>query len=490
MQTITLILPHQLFKIHPALDLSRPVILVELDYFFTRYSFHKHKLVLHRASMRAYYEQLKKQGYVVKYYDHKKVPSLTKLCALLHKKNIAIIHHAELIEHALNHELAQAVKKYSLEHIEYISPYFMTERARLSSFFKPKKKQYLMAAFYRQQRLAYNILITKSGKPVGGKWSFDTLNRKPLPRQITVPAVRNLGSTKYTQEAMRWVEKNFKHNPGSTKTFWYPTTSTQAQRWLQIFLKERLALFGSYEDAIDKNNHVLFHAVLSPLLNIGLLTPEHVIQKTLAFAQTHHVPINSLEGFIRQIIGWREFMYGMYLFHALEQQNSNYFSHKRKLPYAFWNATTRIDPVDSTINTVLNTSYAHHIERLMVLGNFMLLCQYKPSNIFDWFMELFIDSYDWVMVPNVYGMSQYADGGLLATKPYISSSKYILKMSNYKKNSWCAIWDSLFWYFIHTHLVTFSANPRCAFMARTWERMDAKKRREHIICAQRFLNSL
>lgn len=487
MKAITIIFPHQLFADHPALNKERPVYLIELAYFFTRYTFHKHKLILHRASMQEYAQSLIKQGYDVTYFDHQEIPTITSLAKMLSKSKVTELHYAELIETELVDELLTATGQQDLALIEYESPYFLSDRTLLKEFFKPPKKQYLMASFYRKQRLSLDILVTKDGKPVGGSWSYDTLNREPLKNTIKVPQVPRITKTEFATRAIAWVDKEFANNPGESKTFWYPTNHKQAINWLKKFLEKRLSLFGPYEDAIDTENSVLFHSVLTPLLNIGLLTPRHVVDSTLAYAEKHEVPLQSLEGFIRQIIGWREYMYGMYLYHGKKQKRSNYFKHTRSIPRSFWSGTTGITPLDETLEKVINYSYAHHIERLMILGNFMLLCQFNPQKVYDWFMELFIDAYDWVMTPNVLGMSQYADGGLVATKPYICGSNYILKMSNYKKDAWCVIWDALFWHFIASNRATFKANQRCAFMMRSLERMDAKKRQEHSECAQRFL---
>ncbi len=226
------------------------------------------------------------------------------------------------------------------------------------------------------------------------------------------------------------------------------------------------------------------------MLNAGLLTPQEVIDEALAFASENEVPINSLEGFVRQIIGWREFIRGIYVVKGREERTRNFWGFERKIPASFYEGTTGIEPVDVTIKKVLETGYCHHIERLMVLGNFMLLCEFDPDEVYRWFMELFIDAYDWVMVPNVYGMSQFADGGLMSTKPYISGSNYILKMSDYKKGGWQKTWDGLFWRFMHVHRDFFSSNPRLGMLLRTFDRMGEEKQKAHLEEAERFLKTL
>jgi deoxyribodipyrimidine photolyase-related protein len=200
--------------------------------------------------------------------------------------------------------------------------------------------------------------------------------------------------------------------------------------------------------------------VLSPLLNIGLLTPDEVIQSALNYAKKHQVPINSVEGFLRQIMGWREFVRGSYLLKGSYQRSLNFFDHHAKIPKIFWEGATGIFPIDSVIKRLLKTGYCNHIERLMVLGNFLLLTETSPHEIYQWFSGCFVDAYDWVMVPNVYGMSQYADGGVITTKPYISSSNYLCKMSNYPQGDWTEIWDGLFWRFVNKHKLLFSSNNR------------------------------
>ncbi|HRG90337.1 MAG TPA: FAD-binding domain-containing protein, partial [Chitinophagales bacterium] len=218
--------------------------------------------------------------------------------------------------------------------------------------------------------------------------------------------------------------------------------------------------------------------------------PAQVIDVAIDYAAKNDVPLNSLEGFIRQVIGWREFIRAVYEFKGTAERTRNYWGFNRKIPASFWNGTTGIAPIDTTIRKVLRTGYCHHIERLMLLGNFMLLCEFDPDEVYRWFMELFIDAYDWVMVPNVYGMSQFADGGIMSTKPYISGSNYVLKMSDYPKGEWCEVWDALFWRFIHTRRAFFLQNPRMGMMVKTFDKIDAAKQQKHLDAAERFLAKL
>jgi deoxyribodipyrimidine photolyase-related protein len=262
------------------------------------------------------------------------------------------------------------------------------------------------------------------------------------------------------KEAIDYVEKEFIGAIGEPRPFLYPTTFAQARNALADFIQNKLRVFGDYEDAIDQKESFLFHSVLSPLLNIGLLTPQEVIEAVLSSYEKDSLPLNSVEGFVRQIIGWREFVRGNYLVKGRSERTSNYFNHTGRLPNGFWDGTTGIPPVDQTIRRILKTGYCHHIERLMILGNFLLLTECEPNAVYEWFMAYFVDAYDWVMVPNIYVMSQYADEGSFTTKPYISGSNYILKMSNYSKGEWTDLWDGLFWRFLKKHRPLFEKNPR------------------------------
>ncbi|RZK63252.1 MAG: cryptochrome/photolyase family protein, partial [Pedobacter sp.] len=226
------------------------------------------------------------------------------------------------------------------------------------------------------------------------------------------------------------------------------------------------------------------------MLNIGLLAPKDVVSKAIDYAAENDVPINSLEGFVRQVMGWREFIHLVYEREGSRQRTRNFWKFKRKIPKSFWTGDTGILPVDTVIKRVLKYGYCHHIERLMVLGNFMLLCEFDPDEVYQWFMELFVDSYDWVMVPNTYGMTQYADGGLMTTKPYISGSNYLLKMGDWEKGDWQETWDALFWRFMHQHRDVLKRNPRLGMLIGTFDKMSAEKRHHHLNTAEDFLEKL
>jgi deoxyribodipyrimidine photolyase-related protein len=460
---VVLIFPHHLFKKHPALDKARLICFVEDPLFFSdeKYptSFHKQKIAFHRASMKQFCLHLEEKGYQTRYLDAHLIKKPADYLSCLRKLHPKVIHIAESDDFLLEKRLKEMMEKLQISLSIHPSPQFLTPITLYKEMLNDKAP-YFFHTFYIEQRKRLGILIDDRLKPIGGKWSFDTENRKKAPKGLCFPSPWKAPQTAAIKEALSYTELHFSSHLGDIQGFNYPTTHSDAKKTLRHFLENKLKHFGCYEDAMLVEEPVLFHSVLSPLLNSGLITPQEVIEETLEYAKDSKIPLNALEGFLRQVIGWREYIRGIYHTIGLRQRNSNFFHHTKKMPNAFYTASTGIIPVDHCIKNALSTGYCHHIERLMVLGNFFLLCEIDPSDIYKWFMELFIDSYDWVMVPNVYGMSQYADGGLMTTKPYISGSNYILKMSNFPKGPWTEIWDSLFWRFMNKHTEFFAKQPR------------------------------
>ncbi|MBC7886366.1 MAG: cryptochrome/photolyase family protein [Ferruginibacter sp.] len=487
MKEITIIFPHQLFEHHPAIETGRDVYLIEETLFFNQYNFHRQKLVLHRASMKAYEDFLVNKKIAVKYIQaNTPQADIRKLLADLHQQNITTIHIADVVDDWLRRRVFKTCLKYAIRVVEKASPNFLNIPGNLKAYFD-KKGNYFQTAFYTDQRRQRNILIDAGGQPEGGRWSFDADNRQKFPATALVPEVNEAKENVYVLEAKEYIAKNYPANYGRVEKFIYPVDFAGAEKWLDEFLKERFVLFGVYEDAIVAKEHFLHHSVISPLLNIGLLSPQDVIDKAIKAAVKYQVPLNSLEGFIRQILGWREFIRMVYEREGAKQRTKNYWGFTRKIPAGFWTGDTGIAPVDNVIKKLLQTGYSHHIERLMVIGNFMLLCEFDPDEVYRWFMEMYIDAYDWVMVPNVYGMTQFADGGLMTTKPYISGSNYLLKMSDYKKGEWTATWDGLFWRFMHVHRDFFLKNPRLGMLIKTFDKMPAEKKSKHLTNAENYL---
>ena len=474
---------------------NRLVVLVEEPRFFrdetAGIKFHKKKLLFHRASMQAYADRLRREGYPVEYLGFASVRQPGRLFALLREAHVNEVYVADPVDHALSLELEKSCRAEELLLTVMESPGFLTPDMYVRTFFN-QTRRYSMTTFYIAQRKRLNVMVRDDGGPEGGQWSFDPENRRRLPHGVVLPGFKAPPLGPYVAEARRYVETFFPDHPGEVDGFYYPVTHEQARLWLDEFVDRRLADFGNYEDAMAHAENLLFHSLLSPLINAGLLLPGEVVGRTLEAATSRRkkIPLNSLEGFIRQVIGWREFMRAVYVLRGEEERASNFWKHMRPLPRGFYDATTGILPVDTVIRRLLDTGYAHHIERLMVLGNFMLLSEINPNDVYRWFMELFIDAYDWVMVPNVYGMSQYADGGLITTKPYISSSAYIMKMSDFRRGAWCGTWDALFWRFVHKHREFFGRNVRMRMMVLQLDRMPSERLKGHLSTAETFLERL
>ena len=490
MKSVSLVFPHQLFSANPSLKKDRDIYLIEEFLFFRQFNFHRQKLVLHRASMKAYEAYLHSKKYNVHYIETtEKISDIRFFIKQLANQNVTEIHYTDTVDNWLEKRIEDTSKAQKIKLAKYPTPNFLNQTEDLSQFFA-NKKIYFQTDFYIDQRKKRNLLLEQGNKPIGGKWTYDAENRMKFPKNETVPAIRIPRENKYTEEAQKYVVTQFPDNYGSVDGFIYPVTISDAGKWLDDFLENRFSKFGIYEDAMVKKEGILYHSVLTPMLNIGLLNPQQIIDKAIQAAFDKDIPLNSLEGFIRQIIGWREFIRIVYEREGTRQRTTNYWKFTRKIPDSFWNGTTGIHPVDTVIKRLLKTGYCHHIERLMVLGNFMLLCEFDPDEVYRWFMEMFIDSYDWVMVPNVYGMTQFADGGLMTTKPYISGSNYLLKMGDWDKGEWTQIWDGLFWRFMHVHRDFFLTNPRLGMLVKTFDKMPVEKRRIHLKNAEEFLKTL
>lgn len=487
-KAINLIFPHQLFAKSPLLENGNDVYLIEEYLFFAQYKFHKQKIAFHRASMKYYQGFLEKKNIKVQYVEAASEISDIRLFGKELKANgIDEIHVIDPTDYWLEKRVGEMAKGRGLR--VYQNPQFLNTREDLASFFRDDKKSFFQTTFYKQQRKKRGILIDEEGKPEGGKWTYDSDNRKKYPRGKIPPAVHFPDRSDFWDEAVEYTHTHFSINPGHlSNERIYPISHKEADDWFEQFLYHRFFDFGIYEDAIVKEHSILNHSILSPLMNIGLILPQKVVDRGLTFAKAEGIPINSTEGFIRQIIGWREFIRGMYECKGRFSRTNNFWKFNRKIPASFYDGTTGIDPIDQTIKKVLKTGYCHHIERLMVLGNFMLLCEFDPDEVYRWFMELFIDAYDWVMVPNVYGMCLYADGGTFATKPYIGGANYIRKMSNYPKGEWEDIWNGLFWRFISNHQAFFRSNQRTSMLVYSYDRMSDEKKENHLKNANLYLS--
>jgi deoxyribodipyrimidine photolyase-related protein len=488
-RSLALVFPHQLFLSHPALADDHPALLIEDPLFFGTdreqpLNFHAKKLILHRASMKRWADGRENLTYV----DLPEKNSRTDLLLEKHvPKDVETLVYVDPVDYLIERRLQRFAKKRDLNLEKLPSPMFLTPNEWMEEIMDDMKKPF-MKTFYEAQRRRMNLLLEPDGSPVGGKWSYDAENRKKLPKKQPVPEPYSPTPNDEVAAAQKWVARRFPDAPGMRENFTYPSSRREALYAMSLFFEERFELFGDYEDAISTRVRVIFHSVLTPPLNIGLITPDEIVEAAMEAAENNSkIPLNSLEGFLRQIIGWREFMRIIYLRHGIMERKENFWRFTRKMPAAFYHGTTGIEPIDHTIHALLEDGYTHHIERLMVLGNFMLLCRIHPDAVYKWFMELFIDAYDWVMVPNVYGMSQFADGGVFSTKPYISGSNYIRKMSDFPKGEWCEIWDGLYWTFIEDHRDFFASQYRLSMMVRLLDRMPDEKREAHRKNADDFI---
>ncbi|HMR41737.1 MAG TPA: cryptochrome/photolyase family protein [Ignavibacteria bacterium] len=486
-----IIFPHQLFEQNIIAEKCETVYLVEEWLFFKQYKFHKRKLAFHRAGMKFYESYLRSKKNNVVYIDSgNDLSDVRNLIPYLKTKGVNSIEYTDTTDYWLERRMSKAFSDYKLENIRHPTPLFFNSSEEIDDFFSNRKRMF-QTDFYKFQRKKRNIMMENNKDPVGGKWTYDDENRLKYPKGKIPPIVEFLKPNKFYTEAVNYTNRYFSDNYGALNNdFIYPANFTDSKKWFRTFLRSGFSEFGAYEDAIVSKENILHHSVLSPMLNTGLITTQFIIEETLLYAGENEIPVNSLEGFIRQIIGWREFIRAVYELKGREERTKNYWGFTRKIPEIFWTGNTGIVPLDVTIKKVLETGYCHHIERLMVLGNFMLLCEFDPDEVYRWFMEMFIDSYDWMMVPNVYGMSQFADGGLMSTKPYISGSNYLLKMSDYKKGEWQNVWDGLFWRFMHTHRDFFLKNPRLGMLIRSFDKMSDIKKKIHLKNAEQYLDSL
>jgi len=506
-----------IFPIHLFSDItkltSKKVYLIEDPRYFTDFKYHKLKLAYHRASMKNYYNYLKTHKIDVTYIEFKDATSefYKKQNIKIPKKSNNEISTYDTNDHILNAKLQKLIPSINIIPTLNFLVDETSVRENINEFLVNSKKtkksekmnRYNHVGFYKWQRRRLNILMDADGSPRGGKWSFDEDNRKKLPKNIEIPKIPSLklstSVNNIVKEAKEYINFAFPDNYGSLDNFIYPIDHDSAKKWLTDFCKSKFAKFGEYEDAVieDSNKPFLFHSVISPMMNIGLLTDTEVLKIVKQYEA--HVPIEAFEGFIRQVIGWRNYMYTIYLLEP-DIAKMNFFGHNRSLNKdIMWTGTTMLPPVDNIIHKIRDYGYAHHIERLMYLGNYMLLCQIRPSDVYDIFMEWTIDAYDWVMMANVYSMSQYADGGMIMTKPYFSSSNYILKMSDYtksKKNedpkatkseNLTIIWDALYYNFINTHEEYLAKNYGTVRQVAHWRKKTKEEKSKLIKTANEYL---
>lgn len=491
---LALILGDQLFPNHSALEPDEETLFfMAEDYdLCTHFKYHKHKLILFLASMRSHANEIRTLG-DLEYWkleeSNRNKSFEEKLEKAIETNNISEIVTYEVSDSFFRNRLLKLSEELNLKISFKSSPAFLTSQSDFTSYLGQVKKPF-MHNFYQRQRKAMDLLLDEAGKPMHGKWSFDEDNRKKLPTKTYVPQRNVASSTVHTDNVIELVDQLFQDHPGDTKFFNWHTTREDVLNELQHFLEEKFSHFGPYEDAIEPEHTFMFHTTLSPYLNMGIITPRELVGNIISYAHENQIHHPSVEGLIRQIVGWREFVKGIYDNYE-EKLQSNFFNHQNTMKKCWYNGTTGIKPLDDSINKAIQNGYTHHIERLMILGNFMLLCEIHPDEVHKWFMEMYVDSADWVMLPNVYGMSQFADGGIFATKPYIAGANYILKMSHYKKSEpWVETANGLYWRFIDRNRSLFQSNPRMSMMTSTLDKMDDQKRSNLFEKAETFISSV
>jgi len=361
------------------------------------------------------------------------------------------------------------------------------------------RKSLRMEYFYREMRRKTGLLM-EGDDPAGGAWNFDSDNRKSPPKGLEGPEPPRFEPDGVVRQVLDLVEARFSENFGKLRPFRFATDPEEAEKALDHFIAHALPCFGDYQDAMVRGQDLLFHSLLSPYMNVGLLDPLEVCRRVEAAWQAGDVPINAAEGFIRQIIGWREYVRGIYFLEGPDYTSRNALDHTRKLPALYWGGETEMRCLRECVDATRREAYAHHIQRLMITGNFALLAGVDPGEVHEWYLEVYADAYEWVEAPNTIGMSQFADGGIIASKPYVSSGNYIAKMSDYCKS--CAYgvtvktgegacpFNLLYWHFLIRHRERFEDNPRMAQMYRTWERMDAEERETVLSEAEAFLERM
>jgi deoxyribodipyrimidine photolyase-related protein len=448
----------------------------------SRYRYHKLRLLHTFVAMRSFRDALDRHAIPVRYCGLETsigLPFWDRVAEELGQEDELRL--AEVPDRSFRSQLEGFCRDRGVRLTELPSPAFLESAAESRAWFEGRRRPF-MKTFYERQRRRLGLLLEDDGSPCGGRWSYDSENRRRLPKGYVEPPLPALPASPHEAEVRLLIERHFPNHPGRLGELFLPCDHAGADRWLSTFLAERLTSFGPYEDAISTRHDTLHHSLLAPLLNIGLLDPAAVIASTMATVEARRqageaVPIASLEGFLRQVIGWREFVRGIDLVHGDRQASSNFWNHRRLLAPCWENGSTGLPPLDRALERVDRLAYTHHIERLMVISTLMLLCEIHPGEVHRWFMERTIDSYEWVMGPNVYGMGQMSDGGIFATKPYLCGSNYILKMSDHRRGPWCETWDGLYWRFIDRNREFFRRNPRLSMMVRLLERIEPARRR-------------
>ncbi|MFW5708669.1 MAG: cryptochrome/photolyase family protein [Chloroflexota bacterium] len=497
------ILGDQLLLEHPALTIAEQqdpseidVVIVESWKRATSQPYHKQKIVLLFSAMRHYANRLRDRGYTVHYIetDDTILSGIREYIKKAQPARIITMAAADFNGRRVQEQLGEqsGVDVDVIPNTQFLVGQFNPFADSSSN------ERRVMENFYRSMRKHFDILMD-GDKPVGDEWNFDKENREALPDDIEIPELPHFERDDITADVIALVESK-SLGIGSTELFNYAVTHEQANAALEDFLQTRFELFGPYEDAMTARNSFLFHSVLSPYLNIGLLQPMQVILRAEEIYKAGDVPINSVEGFIRQILGWREYMYTRYWELMPELRQQNHWNADRELPQFLWDGDTDMNCIAHIVQHLHAHAYSHHIERLMVISNFCLLIGVKPQVVVDWFKAFFIDAYDWVMQPNTVGMGLNADGGKIATKPYIASANYINKMSDYcsgcsfkhtkRTGDGACPFNYLYWNFLIQNEDALRKNPRSGRNVLGLRYLDQEERTRVQAQAAHFMENL
>lgn len=479
------------------------ILMCELASEATYVHHHKQKLVLVLSAMRHFARQLRRQGFKVHYVtldaQNNSGSFFSEMESVLARSGCR---HVVLTEPA-EYRLLDQFKHWQQQHPQWQidireDDRFLCSHARFRHWAQGRK-QLRMEYFYRQLRQEYGILM-EQGQPAGGQWNFDRENRKPLPANRVIPTQPRFIPDEITLDVIRLVESRFGQHFGSLESFNHAVTREQALLQLSHFLDNSLPLFGDYQDAMRQDEPWLHHSLLSTSINLGLLQPMEVIQAAQERWQLGQAPLNAVEGFIRQILGWREYVRGLYWLHMPEYAGRNHLGASRSLPEFFWSANTELNCLQQCISQTRDYAYAHHIQRLMVIGNFALLAGLDPKQVSRWYLEVYADAYEWVEMPNVLGMVLFADGGEMASKPYAASGAYINRMSDYCKHCRYDVhrktgpdacpFNYLYWDFMARNESLLSQNPRLGPTYRQLRKMDGEQQQALQQSARIFLASL
>ena len=497
-QSLIVILGDQLSKNISSLrraDKTRDVVLMaEVMAEATYVRHHKKKFALVFSAMRHFAEELSNSGWNV---DYVKLGDIGNTGSL--KGEIVRAQARHNIENVFMTQAAEWRLQQELEVFDPIEDTrFICSHGAFRDWAKDKK-QLRMEFFYRDMRRATGLLMD-GDEPTGGRWNFDSENRKPAKSDFFTPQPPRFEPDQITQEVIALVKQDFPNNFGDLEPFWFAVTAAQAEQALDHFLKHNLASFGETQDAMVEGQYFMHHCVLAPYINIGLLDPLDVCRKAEACYKNGTAPIEAVEGFIRQIIGWREYIRGIYQLKMPDYVNVNALNATRPLPDFYWTGDTKMNCVAQVVKQTKQEAYAHHIQRLMITGNFALLAGLNPQAVHDWYLSVYADAFEWVELPNTIGMALHADGGMLASKPYAASGNYINKMSNYCKNCSYNVkqrtgadacpFNSLYWDFIARHEPRFSKNPRMSQTCFTYRKFDETEKTAIAEQANGFLNSL